>query len=224
MLNIFIGYDSREAVAYHVLAHSILNRATQPISITPIKLDNLEDIFNRDKNELQSTDFSFSRFLTPYLSNYEGWSLFIDCDMLVLDDIDKLFDYCDDKYAVMCVKHNHVPKETVKFLGATQTKYDKKNWSSAVLFNNSKCKSLSLKYVNTASGLDLHQFKWLGDDNLIGEIPNEWNHLVGYDEPREDAKLVHYTLGGPYFNEYVDVEYASEWFEELNATLYRDNK
>jgi lipopolysaccharide biosynthesis glycosyltransferase len=224
MLNIFIGYDKRETVAYHVLAHSILKRATQPVAIVPINLDNISDIFNREKDKLQSTDFSFSRFLVPYLSNYEGWSLFIDCDILVLDDIDKLFDYCDDKYSVMCVKHNHVPKETIKFLGATQTKYSKKNWSSVMLFNNSECKKLTLEYVNTASGLDLHQFNWLPSDDSIGEIPSEWNHLVGYDAPRDDAKLVHYTIGGPYFNEYTEVEYADEWREELNAILYRENK
>lgn len=220
MINIFIGYDPRERVAYNVLAYSILKRATKPVSITPIALSHLKDIFTREKNPLQSTDFSFSRFLTPYLSNYSGWSVFMDCDMLVLDDIAKLFELKDDKYALMCVKHNHIPNENIKFLNQKQTKYEKKNWSSVMLFNNEKCKALTPEYVNSASGLELHQFKWLEDDDLIGELPKEWNHLVGYNEENPNASLIHYTIGGPYFDEYKDCEYSKEWFAERDDMLY----
>ncbi len=219
MIKIFIGYDEREAVAFNVLAHSINIRSSEPVSITPLMLSQLKKVFSREKNSLQSTDFSFSRFLTPYLSDYEGWSIFMDCDMIVLDDIVNLWNLRDDKYALMCIKHNHVPKEDIKFLNAPQTKYEKKNWSSVMLFNNAKCKALTPDYVNSATGLELHQFKWLDDDNLIGEIPNKWNHLVGYDEPRKDASLVHYTIGGPYFKEYRDCEYALEWFIEKEKML-----
>lgn len=217
MLNVFIGYDTRETIAWHVLAQSIISRSSEPVSVTPIMLSQLDGIFHRERNELQSTDFSFSRFLTPYLSNYKGWSLFLDCDMLVMEDIASLFDYVDEDYAVMCVKHNHIPKEETKFLGAPQTKYDKKNWSSVMLMNNEKCKALTPEYVSTASGLDLHQFKWLEDDGLIGELPPEWNHLVGYDDTILFPNLVHYTIGGPYFDEYEDTEYADEWYEELKS-------
>lgn len=215
MLRVFIGYDPREAITYSVLAHSIQRHASQPVSITPLALNQLSDIYSRERNPLQSTDFSFTRFLTPYLSNFEGWSVFMDCDMIVRDDIAKLFALADDKYAVQVVKHDHRPKEETKFLGAPQSKYPKKNWSSVMLFNNAKCKALTPEYVNTASGLELHQFKWLESDELIGEIPHRWNHLVAYDEPEKDVSLVHYTVGGPYFNEYKDCEYADEWFEEL---------
>jgi len=119
----------------------------------------------------------------------------------------------------MAVKHDHVPKETQKFLGEPQSKYEKKNWSSVMLFNNAKCRALTPEYVNTASGLELHQFKWLGDDGLIGELPQRWNHLVGYNPPRPDAALVHYTLGGPYFEAYQDCEYSEEWRVERDAML-----
>ena len=111
MIRIFIGYDSRETVAYHVLAHSIHSRATEPVSITPLMLSQLKQVLTRKRNPLQSTDFSFSRFLTPYLCDFDGWAIFMDCDMLVLDDIAKLWAFRDDKYAVMCVKHEHEPKE-----------------------------------------------------------------------------------------------------------------
>ena len=165
-------------------------------------LSQLADTFTRKRDPLQSTDFSMSRFLTPYLSNYQGWSLFTDCDMIMRDDIAKLWQLRDDRYAVMCVQHDYVPKDTEKFLGEKQTKYQKKNWSSVILFNNSKCKALTPDYVNTATGLELHQFKWLQGDHLIGALPAKWNHLVGEYAPNPDAALVHYTLGGPYFDEY----------------------
>ncbi|MGE5522561.1 MAG: hypothetical protein ACM3SS_02520 [Rhodospirillaceae bacterium] len=219
MIRVFIGYDPREAVAYNVLGYSIHRRASAPVSIAPLMLSQLKAIYKRERHPLQSTDFSFSRFLAPYLADFSGWSLFMDCDMLMLDDIASLWAMRDERYAVMVVKHHHVPKETTKFLGEPQSKYEKKNWSSVMLFNNARCRALTPEYVNRATGLELHQFKWLGDDGLIGALPSRWNHLVGYDAPRLDAALVHYTLGGPYFPEYAACEYAAEWFAERDAML-----
>lgn len=219
VIRVFIGYDPREAVAFSVLAHSIQARASQPVTITPLMLSQLGAVLTRERHPLQSTDFSFSRFLTPYFSGYTGWSVFMDCDMLVLKDIAELWGLRDDRYAVMVVKHSHVPKEAVKFLGEPQTKYDKKNWSSVMLFNNAKCRALTPEYVNAASGLELHQFKWLPDESLIGELPRAWNHLVGYYNPTPGVSLVHYTLGGPYFDEYRDCEYAEDWRAELASML-----
>jgi hypothetical protein len=219
-IRIYIGYDSREVVAWNVLAHSIVTRASRPVTIAPVKLEQLEHVFKREKNPLQSTEFSFSRFLLPWLCDYQGWAIFTDCDMLVLDDVAKLWELRDPRYAVQVVKHHHVPVETVKFLGATQTKYEKKNWTSVMLMNCADCTALTPEYVNTASGLELHQFKWLGDDSRIGDIPPAWNHLVGYDAPRAGASLVHYTIGGPYFPEYKDCEYSKEWFAERDAMLH----
>jgi lipopolysaccharide biosynthesis glycosyltransferase len=219
MIRVFIGYDPVEAVAYNVLQHSIHQRCSRPISFTPIRLSNLNGTFKRPRDPLQSTEFSFSRFLAPHLCDFQGWSLFMDSDILVLDDLAKLWDLRDDRYAVMVVKHNHQPKETSKFLGNTQTSYQKKNWSSVMLFNNARCTALTAEYVNTATGLQLHQFKWLDNDDLIGELPRRWNHLVGYDPPNPDAATVHYTSGGPYFREYKDCEFAREWFAERDSML-----
>ena len=218
-VRVFIGYDTREAAAFSVLGHSIHARASCPVSITPVRLSELAGVFAREVNPLQSTQFSFSRFLTPYLCGFEGWAIFMDCDMLVLDDIARLWALRDERYAVQVVKHVHVPKEETKFLGAVQTKYEKKNWSSVMLMNCSRCTVLTPDYVNRASGLELHQFKWLEGDHLIGALPPAWNHLVGYDAPRRDASLVHFTIGGPYFQEYRDCEYAAEWFAERDAML-----
>ena len=220
MIRVFIGFDPREAVAFGVLAYSINRRATAPVTIAPLILSQLGGVFTRERHSLQSTDFAFSRFLTPYLSGYEGWSIFMDCDMLMLDDITKLWGLRDDRYAVQVVKHDHRPREAVKFLGQAQTQYPRKNWSSVMLFNNARCRALTPEYVNSASGLELHQFKWLPEESLIGALPRRWNHLVGYYEPTREASLVHYTLGGPYFEEYRDCEYADEWRAERDAMLH----
>lgn len=220
MIQIAIGFDGREAVAFNVLAYSIHRRASAPVSVAPVMLSQLKSVFHRERHPLQSTDFSFTRFLAPSLAGHSGWTLFMDCDMLMLDDVAKLWALRDDRYAVMVVKHQHVPKEERKFLNEPQTKYEKKNWSSVMLFNNARCTALTPEYVNSASGLELHQFKWLDSDDLIGALPARWNHLVGYDAPSRDAALVHYTLGGPYFEAYRDCEYSKEWFTERDAMLH----
>ncbi|MDX3907066.1 MAG: glycosyltransferase [Pigmentiphaga sp.] len=216
---VYIGFDYKEVIAYHVLCHSILEKSSIPVTFTPIALNNIKDVFTRERNPLQSTEFSFTRFLVPYLSGYEGWSLFIDCDMLMRTDIAKLWALRDDRYAAMCVKHDYVPKTDTKFLGQVQTKYEKKNWSSVILFNNKKCRKLDPGYVNTASGLELHQFKWLESDDLIGELPASWNWLVNEYDYLPNADLVHFTDGGPYFDEYKDDDYAEEWLATRDRVL-----
>jgi len=221
-LRVFIGFDPRETAAFHVLSHSILMHASRPVTVTPIALHQVAAEFDRPRDPLQSTDFSFSRFLTPSLSGFTGWSLFMDCDMLLRTDIAQLWELRDERFAVMCVKHNHVPRESTKFLGETQTKYAKKNWSSVMLFNNARCRALTPDYVSRASGLELHQFKWLGNDALVGELPHRWNHLVGVDPYDPDAAIVHFTIGGPYFDEYRDCDYAAEWFAARDAMLRVD--
>ncbi|WAJ26540.1 glycosyltransferase [Antarcticirhabdus aurantiaca] len=216
---VFIGFDSKEVVATHVLAQSILEKSSIPVEFVPIVLSQLGGIFTRERNALQTTEFSFSRFLVPALSDFQGWSLFMDCDMLMRADIAELWALRDDRYAAMCVKHDYQPKVETKFLGQVQTKYEKKNWSSVILFNNAKCTALTTDYVNTATGLQLHQFKWLENDDLIGELPASWNWLVNEYDYDPNAKNVHFTDGGPYFDEYKEDDYADEWFAARERTL-----
>lgn len=219
-MRIFIGYDRREIVAYNVLSYSIVTQSSRPVSITPLVLPQLEHLLHREREPLQSTDFSFSRFLVPYLCGYEGWSLFMDCDMLLLDDIQKLWQMRDEEKAIMVVKHDYTPKDEIKFLGLTQTKYPKKNWSSLILFNNAKCRVLTPEYVNKASGLELHQFKWLESEEQIGGLPREWNFLVDeYSPGHTPPSLLHYTIGGPYFKEYRNCTYADRWMQMLRQML-----
>lgn len=226
MLRVFIGYDSKESIAYHVLSHSILTRSSVPVSITPIVKSQLADVYRRPRLNNESTDFSMTRFLVPLLSNYTGWSLYIDCDMLCRVDIAELFKQAgmvNWSKAVLVVKHDHKPTETTKFLGQQQTAYEKKNWSSLMLFNNELCKTLTPQYIDTATGLELHQFKWT-DESLIGSIKDDWNHLVDVDVYNPNAKMVHWTLGGPWFHSYQKAGYADEWFKEFqDMTDCREN-
>ena len=218
MINIFIGYDSKEKVAYNVLSHSIIQNSTKPVAITPIALNHLKDDFVRERNALSSTEFSFSRFMIPHLMNYQGWALFMDCDMLMFEDVSKLWRMRDDSKAIQVCKHNDTPKEEKKFLGQVQTKYEKKNWSSFMLMNCRKCTTLTPDYVNKASGLELHQFKWLEGDHLIGDLPLEWNWLVGEYEYKDDVYNVHYTKGGPWFEDYAKCDYSQDWFRNLEES------
>ena len=216
MIKIFIGYDPREKVAYHTLVQSIIENASEPVSISPIAKKHLGNIYQRTRTVKESTEFSLTRFLTPYLSGFDGWSIFMDCDMIVTSDIKTLWDLQDDQYAVMCVKHHYTPSNERKFLDQIQTVYPKKNWSSVMLFNNAKCTALTPEVVQHEDGLFLHQFKWLESEELIGELPHTWNFLVGEEEkfPNETIPdLIHYTLGGPYFEDYKGCDYQEVWEE-----------
>jgi hypothetical protein len=216
-LRVFVGYDEKEIVAYHVFCQSVIQHSTIPVCFVPLSLRSLGLVFSRPRHPNQSTDFAFSRFLVPFLSGYEGWSLFMDGDMLVRRDVAELFSLRNPAYAIQVVKHDYVPKGEVKFLGNVQLAYPMKNWSSVILFNNAKCRALSPHFVSSASGLELHQFKWIDDDELIGSLPIEWNHLVGEYPYFAEAANVHFTMGGPYFAGYESVEYAHEWRDALKA-------
>ena len=222
MLQVFIGYDPRESVAFYTLAHSIFARASIPLAVVPLMRRHLGHLYTRARGPTESTEFSLTRFLVPALSGYRGWSLYMDCDMLCRTDIAELVALTERAgEAVLVCKHDYVPKTERKFLNQVQTKYARKNWSSLMLFNNERCRALTPEYVNGASGLDLHRFAWLGDDQ-IGSVPLEWNWLVGEYPHDANAKIVHFTRGGPYFDDYRACDYAAEWFAEYEAMRSRD--
>lgn len=246
---IFIGYDPKETVAYHVLAHSILRQSTIPVSITPLSRANLGRLYTRPRGATESTEFSISRFLVPYLCGYQGPALFMDCDMLVQGDVAELLLHAviNPEKAVTVCQHDYTPGETTKFLGQPQTAYPRKNWSSVMVFNTEHCRRLTPEYVNTASGLDLHRFNWLKGGPLvnlggqwmsqtitgphgaqvphedealwIGALPLTWNHLVGEYSPDPDAKNLHWTLGGPWFSDYALAPHAERWYAERDRML-----
>jgi hypothetical protein len=216
ILKVMIGYDPNEVVAYHVLAHSIISRSSAPVSIIPVKLEHLE---GHKKDPKGSTEFSLTRFLTPMLAGYTGQALFLDCDMLVRCDIKELFDQCGHNKDVYVVKHDYTPKNETKFLDNEQHVYPRKNWSSMMLFNCAACKRLTNSFVADATPSVLHQFKWCQDER-IGELGAEWNHLVGEGERNPEAKIIHFTNGIPPFKGMGRQEFAQEWRAELKEMNY----
>ena len=220
-IKIFMGFDRPSRIPTYVLADSIIENSTIPIEFTFLHKGTLEEFFDRPKGKYDSTEFSISRFLVPYLSNYEGWSLFIDNDMVVENDVAEILSFMTGDYSVRCTKHNQIVKGDTKFLGEKQTSYNMKNWTSVMLFNNSKCKALTPQYVSSAPGLDLHQFKWLDDiESQVGEIPLEWNYLADVQSVGQESvvmpKLIHYTEGGPFFKATSNCEYADNWLRVYN--------
>lgn len=215
---VFLGFDAAQSLAWAVAAHSIRARASAPVAIQSLRLDALRPIFDRPRDPKQSTDFAFTRFLVPHLMGYRGFAIYADCDVLMLRDVATLWALRDETRAVQVVQHDHRPRERQKFLGHVQTGYPRKNWSSLMLFNAARCAALTPGYVGSASGLDLHQFRWL-DDAAIGGLPREWNHLVDYDPPRplEEIAMLHFTQGGPWLADYAACGYADVWRRERVA-------
>ena len=218
-LRVYIGWDSREDIAYQVARQTLLKHATIPVEVYPIKLDELVDqgLYTRDIDPLASTQFTYSRFLVPYLAGYKGWAIFVDCDFIFFGDARELLEYMDPSKAVMCVQHDYQPKETTKMDGVPQSAYPRKNWSSFMLFNcaHPSTKQLTPEVVNAQTGAYLHRMQW-AQDAEIGALPTGWNWLEGwYDKPAQGyPQAVHHTRGGPWFKEWQDVDYAAEWLAE----------
>jgi hypothetical protein len=222
---IYIGWDSREPEAYDVAKFSLERRASIPVSVIPLKVDDLRarGLYQRDKDPLASTEFTYSRFLTPALAGYSGWALFCDSDFLWLGDIAGLLDYTRaPAKAVFCVQHDYQPKDTVKMDGAVQTAYPRKNWSSLMLFNceHPSVRRLTPDLVNRETGAYLHRMQWVADDE-IGALPVEWNWLEGWNQKpvQGTPKVVHFTRGGPWFARWQNVDYGDLWRAERDAML-----
>jgi len=210
-IKIYIGYDSRHPIASKVCEYS-LRKHSKDLDIELLKLSDLEQLYWREYKD-QSTEFTYTRFLVPYLQDYNGWALFCDNDFLFLKDVTKIFKYADDKYAVMCCQHDYTPRAITKMLGKKQIPYKRKNWSSLMLINcgHPSVKKLDLSTVSEQSGKYLHQFEWL-KPHEIGSIPRHWNWLVNwYKETDEDKpSALHFTEGGPWI---VDSEYKDLWLK-----------
>ena len=223
-LQVFIGWDQREPEAYDVACFSLKRRATIPVEIAALKLDELRarGLYWRTEDPLASTEFTYSRFLTPYLANFRGWALFCDCDFLWLADVAKLMEFASADKAVYVVQHDYRPTETSKMDGKIQTVYPRKNWSSLMLFNcaHPSVQRLTPSVVNTESGAYLHRLQWVADSE-IGALPEEWNWLEGWTKHPTTGtpKAVHFTRGGPWFKDWQQVDYADLWLAERKALI-----
>ena len=213
MIRIFIGDHPREAIAYHVCVNSITRACSEPFAVTPLALRNLSDYTERHTDG--SNQFIYSRFLVPHLRGYDGWAIFMDGDMLLRDDIAKLWAMRDESKAALVVKHDYKTKLREKYLGAKNEDYPRKNWSSVILWNcaHPANRVLSPQFIEGATGAQLHRFTWLADEQ-IGDLPIEWNWLPDEFGANPKAKLLHWTLGTPCFNEFAGAPMAEEWHRE----------
>lgn len=209
-LNLIVGFDQREAVAYHVFCQSVLEKASIPVKFLPLAQNSL--VGYEEKHSDGSNTFTYSRFLSPFLMNFSGWAIFVDGDMVCNDDIANLWALRDSNKAVQVAKHNYLTKVQVKYLGNINENYPRKNWSSVIIWNCEHPKNAQLTpgFIAEKNGAFLHRFQWL-EDHEIGEIPKEWNWLATEYEFNSSAKLIHYTLGTPCFKDYRDCEMAEPW-------------
>jgi hypothetical protein len=219
LLKVFIGFDPREAIAYHVCSNSIIRHSTVPVSITPLALNNLEFTYKEDHKD-GSNQFIYSRFLVPYLCGFMGKAIYLDADMLLKGDIAELIGYLGPDHDVSVVKHDYKTNAPVKYLGNRNENYPRKNWSSVIVWDcavfTNRC--LTPSFVGTQPGSYLHRFSWI-PDSRIGEIPKEWNWLVGEYEHNDNAKLLHFTQGTPCFQAYRDCDHSAEWWHEFHHVV-----
>jgi lipopolysaccharide biosynthesis glycosyltransferase len=216
---VFVGYDPREAIAYHVCCNSIIRNASAPVAIVPVALNLFSDY--QETHTDGSNHFIYTRFLVPWLMGWKGRAIFIDGDMIVRGDIIELYNSLGLDKDVAVVKHDYQTKQTEKYMGAKNENYPRKNWSSVIVWNCASFpnRKLTPEFVMASNGAFLHRFTWL-EDARIQELPPEWNWLPDEYGPNPDAKLLHYTLGTPCFHEYANTPQNDEWHRERIYTEY----
>ena len=217
-INIVVGFDQRESIAYHTFSQSIIEKASLPVAFIPLAINTLKDY--KEIHTDKSNDFVYSRFLTPHLQDFKGWAIFADGDMICQADIKELWDLKDESKALLVVKHDYQTKASQKYLGNINENYPRKNWSSVILWNcaHPKHRILTSEFIANQTGKYLHRFSWL-DDADIGELPPEWNWLAIEYPENKNAKLIHYTLGTPCFKDYKNTEMADIWHEAYKRTI-----
>lgn len=223
-IKVFVGYDSREDIAWQVCRHSLLRHSDNNVNVIPLRQSVLRELglYTRPVDAAASTEFSLTRFLTPYVAAQRGWVAFCDCDFLFTTDVRNAFENLDPGKAVYCVQHDYVPAHAIKMDGKQQASYPRKNWSSFMLFNcdHPNVGALTPAIVNSASPSFLHRFEWVADD-AIGALDLDWNFLGGeYPKPLRTPRVIHYTNGGPWFEQWQDCEYADLWLHERELFLH----
>ena len=226
VLPVFIGYDSREPEAYEVCKHSLLKHSSIALHIQKLdeRMLRYMGVYKRkwyaegnQKYDVTdgkpfSTEFSFTRFLVPAMCQYEGYAVFMDCDQLMMVDIEKLIHEIDPKKAVQVCKQAQNITSDVKMDGQKQEKTYRKNWSAFMVYNcgHPSARNLTVEAVNNEPGAWLHGFGWCPDSD-IGKLDNRWNWIAGTTSG--EPYNVHYTSGGPWFPHmrYGTEPYFDDW-------------
>ena len=218
IVDVVVGFDQREAVAYHAFTQSVIEKSSIPIRFLPLNINSLTNY--KETHEDGSNEFIYSRFLVPYLMNFKGWAIYADGDMVCLEDIKKLWNLRDNKYAIQVVKHDYKTKIKNKYWGNKNENYPRKNWSSLILWNceHKSHKILTPDFIQKQTGAFLHRFNWIKDSE-IGDINKEWNWLAMEYEEKQDINLIHYTIGTPCFEEYQNSSLSFHWKKSFLSML-----
>ena len=217
-ITIVVGFDQREAIAYHAFCQSILEKSTIPVQFIPLASNSL--YFYTENHHDGSNSFIYSRFLTPFICEFKGLAVYADGDMICNADISELADLFDTSKAVQLVKHEYKTKRSIKYFGNDNKNYPRKNWSSMVVFNcqHPANRVLTPQFIQEHDGVFLHRFQWLHDDE-IGELDITWNYLAIEYKSRNDAKLVHYTLGTPCLVDFKEAEMSDIWWKTYSRVI-----
>src|SRR5690242_15404045 len=226
---IFVGYDSREDIAWQVCRHSIVRHSGEQVQVIPLRQNVLRELglYTRPHDLGASTEFSLTRFLTSHLAANSGWAIFCDCYFLFTTDVCSVLKDLDPSKAVYCVQHDYTPQYKVKMDGKVQVPYPRKNWSSFMIFNcdHPDVQDLTPEVVNRASPAFLHRFEWVRDPKGLGALDMDWNFLVGeYAKPDTIPRVLHYTVGGPWFADWQTCDYADLWLNERDLYLQSLNQ
>jgi len=217
-ITVVVGFDQREAIAYHSFCQSILEKSTIPVQFIPLAINSL--YFYIENHNDGSNNFIYSRFLTPYICDFKGFAVYADGDMICNADILELADLFDTSKAVQLVKHEYKTKRSIKYFGNENKNYPRKNWSSMVIFNcqHPANSVLTPQFIQEHDGAFLHRFQWLQDDE-IGELDSTWNYLAIEYKPRKEAKLIHYTLGTPCLEDFKNTEMSEIWWNTYGRVI-----
>lgn len=221
-IRLFVGFDQKEALAYHVFCQSVLERASVPVAFYPLNPGMLAKFDGRKDG---SNAFTVARYLTPFFCDFNGWALFADGDMVIDCDMAKIWEWVDVNFnrAVAVVKHDYRTKHPRKYIGSSMESknedYPRKNWSSLMLWNcgHFANRVLTKEYVSAKEPAFLHRLSWL-EDKQIGDLPHDFNYLVEEDAPSA-ANLYHFTLGVPGIKHYRDVTSSWKWHAALMRTM-----
>ncbi len=224
-IKVFVGYDSREDIAWQVCRHSLLRHSDGGVDVIPLRQDVLRELrlYTRAQDLGASTEFSLTRFLTPYLAGQGGWAIFCDCDFLFTTDVREVFEGLDENKALYCVQHDYTPAHSVKMDGKPQAMYPRKNWSSFMIFNcdHPNVRTLTPEVVNSASPAYLHRLEWIDSEEAIGALDPDWNFLAGeYPKSDDIPRVIHYTNGGPWFDDWQNCDFADLWIDEKDLYLH----
>jgi len=224
VVKVFVGYDTREDIAWQVCRFSLIRHSDSGLPVIPLRQSVLRELglYTRPFDRNSSTEFSLTRFLTPYLAAEGGWAIFCDCDFLFTTDVSQVLEGLDPSKAIYCVQHDYTPAHQVKMDGKQQTTYPRKNWSSFMVFNcdHPDVRALTPAVVNSAPPAYLHRFEWIRDEASIGALDLDWNFLEGeYPKPATTPRVIHYTNGGPWFPEWQDCDFADLWLRERDLYL-----